>query len=109
MFVYHYYIPGNFKSRAILSHSAKCTGSYQVTTFFFNSHTGVFEPWSDLIRSSLRDCLAELNSLGMVREKMVRFQLHEHPDRFKPTPIVDVNRSQRQMERIQKKFNIIFI
>lgn len=105
MFVYHYYRPRNFKSRAILSLSAKCIGSYQVTTFFFNNHTGSFEPWSDLIRSSLRDCLAELNSLGMIREKTVRFKLFEHPDRFKPSPVVDVNRSQRQMERMLKKFN----
>lgn len=105
MHVYHYYRPGNFKSRAILSLSAKSAGSYQVTTFFFNNHTGSFKPWSDLIRSSLRDCLAELNSLGMVREKQFRFKLFEHPDRFIPTPVVYVNRSQRQMERMLKKFN----
>lgn len=105
MFAYHFYRPRNYKSRAILSYSAKCTGTYQVTLFSYNSHSGIFEPWSDLIRSTLRESLTELNSLGMVREKKIRFQLFEHPDNFKPTPVVDVNRHQRQMERALKKFD----
>lgn len=92
--------------RAILSYSAKEPGRLQITYFFFNKVTEMWEPLSDSIRDKAGECLNQLEDEGYLRERVKRFDLFERPEAFQPTEIRPIRLRGRE-DYVLRLFGVI--